>query len=139
MSFRQCLLLMTALLAASSGLGAEKAPPAKAPAPPSQTPPATSPASPSSKPSSAAEAASVDRAAVMQQFKEKSDALLAERAKAIEALKTASEAEKKKILAGMEADQKKLIEAQRALGKQIRDDMRKLRQAAPAASPGGRR
>jgi 4-aminobutyrate aminotransferase-like enzyme len=53
----------------------------------------------------------------------------------LDQLKTANAEQQKAILATMQAQQKDLLEAQRALGRQIRDELRKIRQSQPT---GGR-
>lgn len=73
---------------------------------------------------------------LIQQFNSRRDTLLASRQALLNQLKTATTEQRKEILQKMEAQQKDLLDAQRALGKQIRDDMRKLRQSLPG--PGRR-
>jgi hypothetical protein len=68
---------------------------------------------------------------LVEQFSAKRETILASYQALLAQLKTATEDQKKAILAKMEAQQKDLLENQRALGKQIRDEMRKLRQNAP--------
>lgn len=63
------------------------------------------------------------------QFKARRDALLADRQALLNQLKTATAEQRKAILEKMEAQRKDLFEAQRALGRQIRDEMRRLRQS----------
>lgn len=67
---------------------------------------------------------------LIQQFNLRRDSLLSDRQALLNQLKSATAEQRKEILQKMEAQQKDLLEAQRALGKQIRDDMRKLRQSA---------
>jgi 4-aminobutyrate aminotransferase-like enzyme len=50
----------------------------------------------------------------------------------LDQLKNATAEQKKAILDQMQAQQKDLLDAQRALGRQIRDELRKLRQSQPA-------
>lgn len=52
-------------------------------------------------------------------------------------LKNATAEQRKAILEKVQAQEKDLLDQQRALGRQIRDEMRKLRQTAPAG-PGRR-
>ncbi len=66
-----------------------------------------------------------------EQFNAKRDALIAAHDAQLEKLKNATAEERKVILEQMQAQQKDLLEAQRALGKQIRDDLRKLKQSQP--------
>lgn len=70
----------------------------------------------------------------MEQFNAKREATIAERQALLNQLKSATEQERKAILEKLQTQQKDMLEAQRALGKQIRDDMRKQREAA---RPGG--
>ncbi len=71
----------------------------------------------------------------IEQFNAKRDAMIADRQAMLDQLKNATAEQQKAILATMQAQQKDLLEAQRALGRQIRDELRKLRQSQPA---GGR-
>ena len=66
----------------------------------------------------------------MEKFSSQRDAMLAERQALINQLKSATEEQRKAILEKM----KEMGEAQRELSKQIRDDLRKLRQGS--GSPG---
>lgn len=50
-------------------------------------------------------------------------------------LKNATDEKKKEILAQLEKERKDLLEQQRAIGKQIRDDMRKQRQNVATPPP----
>jgi flagellar motility protein MotE (MotC chaperone) len=77
-----------------------------------------------------------DIQALLKQFNAKRDSMLADRQALLDQLKGATAEQRKQILEKMKAQQKDLIEAQRAIGRQLRDEMRKLQQ--PAA-PGGRR
>lgn len=79
---------------------------------------------------------SADLQKLIDQFNTKRDTILADREALLNQLKNATEEQKKAILEKMQAQQKDLVEAQRALGKQIRDEMRKLRQTSPG--PGRR-
>ena len=67
----------------------------------------------------------------MDQFSAKRDAMIKEHQALFEQLKSATAEQRKAILDQMQAQQKDLLEAQRALGRQIRDDLRKLRQSQP--------
>lgn len=71
----------------------------------------------------------------IDQFNAKRDAMIANRQAMLDQLKNATADQKKAILEQMQAQQKDLLEAQRALGRQIRDELRKLRQSQPV---GGR-
>lgn len=69
---------------------------------------------------------------MMEQFNAKRDAMMAERQALLNQLKGATEDQRKAILEKMQAQMKDLLEAQRALGKQTRDEIRKLRQSQTA-------
>ncbi|WP_146180088.1 hypothetical protein [Opitutus sp. ER46] len=69
---------------------------------------------------------------LMKEFSARRDAILADREAFMNQLKTATVEQRKEILAKMQAQQKELVEAQRAIGRQIRDEMRKLKLASPA-------
>lgn len=71
----------------------------------------------------------------IDQFNAKRDAMIANRQAMLDQLKNATAEQKKAILEQMQAQQKDLLETQRALGRQIRDELRKLRQSQPV---GGR-
>ena len=107
------LLLAVALFATSSGMHAADA--AK-----------------DAKPTSNA-----DMQKLVEQFTARRDALLANREALMTQLKNATAEQRKAILEKMQSQQKDLVEAQRALGRQLRDEMRKLREATPA-NPGRR-
>lgn len=77
-----------------------------------------------------AEAASTDLQQLIAQFKSRRDALLADRQALLNQLKSATAAQREAILEKMQAQQKELLQEQRALGRQIRDEMRKLRQSS---------
>lgn len=81
-------------------------------------------------------AASVDLQKLIRDFNAQRDSLLADREALLNELKNATGEQKKAILDRMETMQKDRLEAQRALGKQIRDEMRKLRQSS--TTPGRR-
>ena len=87
------------------------------------------------KPDMATNLSTADLQKLVQQFNQRRDTLLADRQQLVDQLKNATAEQRKQILAKMEAQQKELLDAQRALGKQIRDDMKKLRQTTPG---GGR-
>lgn len=78
--------------------------------------------------------AAADVRKAMEQFNAKRDAALAVRQELLNQLKSANEQERKAILEKLQAQQKELLETQRALGKQIRDDMRRQRESV---RPGG--
>jgi hypothetical protein len=67
----------------------------------------------------------------IDQFNAKRDAMIADRAVKLDQLKNATAEQKKAILEQMQAQQKDLLEAQKALGRQIRDELRKLQQSQP--------
>jgi hypothetical protein len=69
---------------------------------------------------------------LVDQFSAKRDTLIADRQALLNQLKGATAEQRKAILEKMQAQEKELVDAQRALGKQIRDDLRKLRQNQPA-------
>jgi hypothetical protein len=93
-------------------------------------------AAPKGKPDVSAIAGSTDLQQLITQFKARRDAMLADRQALLDQLKTATADQRQAILEKMQAQQKDLIEAQHALGKQIRDEMRKLRESV--SSPGHR-
>jgi hypothetical protein len=94
---------------------------------------ADAPAKPAAKPDKPAPA---DVQKAIDQFNAKRDAMIADRQAMLDRLKNATAEDKKAILDQMQAQQKDLLDAQRALGRQIRDELRKLRQSQP---PGGNR
>ena len=120
--------IAVALCALGAGLRAADSAPAK-----DAKPTAPAPTAAAAAKDAAASAANVQK--LMQQFNTKRDAMIANRDALAAQLKSATEAEKKAILDKMETQQKELLEVQRALGKQIRDEKRKLR---PSATPPGR-
>lgn len=73
-----------------------------------------------------------DVKSAMDQFSAKRDAMLKDRQALLDQLKNATAEERKAILDQMQAQQKDLLETQRALGRQIREELRKLRQGQPA-------
>jgi len=80
----------------------------------------------------AKEKPAADVKAAMDQFSAKRDAMIKERQALLDQLKNATAEQRKAILDQMQAQQKDLLETQRALGRQIRDELRKLRQSQPA-------
>lgn len=90
---------------------------------------ADAPAKPTAKPDKPAPA---DVQKAMDQFNAKRDAMIAARQAQLDRLKNATAEQTKALLDQMQADQKNLLDAQRALGRQIRDELRKLRQGQPA-------
>ncbi|MSU23724.1 MAG: hypothetical protein EXS32_07870 [Opitutus sp.] len=84
----------------------------------------------------AAAAATAGTQKLIDRVKAQGDQVIADRQAMIDQLKNATAEHRKAILEKMQAQQKDLLDAQRALGKQIRDELRKLRQSQPA--PGGR-
>ena len=111
-------LLLVAVLAASVGLCAAQTTP-----PP---PPAVKPAD-IAKAAGAAQSADVQK--LIDQFSAKRDTMIADRQALVNQLKAAATADQRKaILEKMQAQEKELVDAQRALGKQLRDELRKLRQ-----------
>ncbi len=67
----------------------------------------------------------------IDQFNSKRDAMIADRAAKLDQLKNATAEQKNAIIEQMKAQQKDLLEAQKALGRQIRDELRKLQQSQP--------
>ena len=109
---------LVAVLAASVGLCAAQTPPS--------TPPAVKPAD-VAKAAGAAQSADVQK--LVDQFSAKRDTMIADRQALVNQLKAAATADQRKaILEKMQAQEKELVDAQRALGKQLRDDLRQLRQ-----------
>ena len=72
--------------------------------------------------------------AVLDQFKTLREGYLAERKALLEKLKTAKDDEKKAILDQLKADSAKREEEERALGKQIRDELKSLRETRKGGS-----
>lgn len=93
----------------------------------------TAPAPKAPKPEIAANGSSSDLSKLIDQFNKRRDSMLADRQALLDQLKNATAEQRKQILDKMQAQQKDLIEAQRALGKQIRDEMRKLRESTPGS------
>ena len=79
-----------------------------------------------------AEKPAADVKSAMDQFSAKRDAMIKDRQALLDQLKNATAEERKAILDQMQAQQKDLLETQRALGRQIREELRKLRQSQPA-------
>jgi hypothetical protein len=73
---------------------------------------------------------------LLTDFKTKRDAYIAERKALVEKLKGATDAERKQILADLRAEQQSRIDDQRALAKQIRDELKKLREQRKSGSGG---
>ena len=65
--------------------------------------------------------------AVIEAFQAQREGYLAERKTLLAKLETATEAEKKQILEQLRADKQEREEEERSLGKQIREDLKKLR------------
>jgi hypothetical protein len=80
----------------------------------------------------AKEKPAADVKSAMDQFTAKRDAMIKDRQALLDQLKDATADERKAILDQMQAQQKDLLETQRALGRQIREELRKLRQSQPA-------
>ena len=80
----------------------------------------------------AADKPATDVKSAMDQFSAKRDAMIKDRQALLDQLKNATADERKAILDQMQAQQKDLLETQRALGRQIREELRKLRQSQPA-------
>ena len=106
-------LFLAAVFAAGASLGAAQTT--------SSTPPADAA-------KLAGTAQSTDVQKLINQFSAKRDALIADRQALVNQLKGATAEQRKAILDKMQAQEKELVDAQRALGKQLRDDLRKLRQ-----------
>jgi hypothetical protein len=65
--------------------------------------------------------------AVIEQFQTQREQYLSERKALLEKLKTASDAEKKQILEQLRTDKESRENEERSLGKQIREELKKLR------------
>ena len=87
---------------------------------------------PTPAPQAAATVDKSDLQKLIEQFKSRRDALLANRDALLNQLKNATTEQRQAILEKMQDQQKQLMDAQRALGRQLRDEMRKLRQSTPA-------
>jgi PBP1b-binding outer membrane lipoprotein LpoB len=99
--------------ASSSAKPKETTPPAASPTKPSTTPPAS------------------DVQKLTEQFTQQRDAILAQRQGLIDQLKNATDKQRAAIIKQIEAQQKQFEDAQRALYKQLRDDLRKERASKP--------
>ena len=108
---------LVAVLAASAGLCAAQTT--------SSTPPAVKPADVAKL---AGPSQSADVQKLVDQFSAKRDTLIADRQALVNQLKGATAEQRKAILEKMQAQEKELVDAQRALGKQLRDELRQLRQ-----------
>lgn len=73
---------------------------------------------------------STSRAEVQRKVSEQRDAMIASHEALAKQLKDATEAQRKAILENMQAEKKKFEEMMNALHKQIRDEIRELRQNA---------
>jgi hypothetical protein len=108
------------------------------PPPPTTTPPPpTTPTQGKSKAKGPNENASDTAKAVhgvIAQFQAQRDTYLAERKLLLEKLKTATEAEKKAILEQLREDKAARDEEERTLGKQIREELKKLRDERKSGS-----
>jgi hypothetical protein len=85
----------------------------------------------------ATDIAGADMQKLKDQFSARRESLLADRQALLNLLKNATADQKKAIMEKVEAKQKELLDQQRALGRQIRDELRKMKQASPAG-PGRR-
>lgn len=83
-------------------------------------------------------ATATDVEKLREQLDSRRAAVLSERTRLLEQLKTATEEQRRAIFAKMQEQQDAFVEAAREMAKQARDDARKQRQTSPAAS-GGRR
>jgi hypothetical protein len=81
-------------------------------------------------------AANADVQKLLDQFSKQRDAMLSDRQKLLDQLKTATEADKKLIMEKLQQQVKDFNETMRELGKLQRDEARKLRENA--GRPGGR-
>ena len=115
-------LFCLAIFALGAGLCAAADQPSGAK--PSTQPPATQPAKP-------AASASSDVQKLADQFNQQRDAILAQRQALIEQLKSATDKQRAEILKKIQDQQKQFEDAQRALYKQLRDDLRKDRVKPP--------
>ena len=84
-------------------------------------------------------AGNADLQKLIDAFNARRDTILANREALLNQLKNATAEQRKAILEKMQAQQKDLVEAQRALGRQIRDEMRKLPTAPSSTGSGNRR
>jgi hypothetical protein len=109
--------LLAAIFAASVGFCAAQT-----------IPPAPQPVKPTESSKLATVQVTADVQKLINQFSAKRDTLIADRQALVNQLKGATADQRKAILDKMQAQEKELVDAQRALGKQLRDDLRKLRQ-----------
>lgn len=116
------LVPVAALLLSSTGLLAEAAPPVTTP--PERTPPAARPNENASDTAKAVQA-------LLDQFRAQRDQFLAARQALIDQLKTATGDERKAILEQLRTDQQARVDEQRALGKQIRDEIKNVHRDHP--------
>jgi len=114
-------LLALAIFALSAGLCAAETATKDSGKPTTAKPSATPPAS--------------DVQKLTEQFSQQRDAMLAQRQALLDQLKNATEKQRETIIKQLEAQQKDFENAQRALYKQLRDDLRKERASKP---PGGK-
>lgn len=125
MKTTHCLTLPAGLLISSLAFGADtpSKPVGNRPAdvPPAMTPPA---ARPNENASDNAKAVHV----LLDQFKTQREQFIASRKALLEKLKSATGDDRKAILDELRADQQSRVEEQRAMGKEIRDEVKKLRE-----------
>lgn len=114
---KRFLVLMAALLIGATGLLAQS----------TVTPPGMNP--PTVRPNVNASDNAKAMQTLLKQFETQRDQFIAARKAMLDKLPGATEAERKKILDELHADQKARNDEQRALAKQIRDELKKLRDA----------
>lgn len=114
---KDCGLAATLFVASVSWSAAQSAP-----AKPAPTPPAKSAAADPAK------VAADNLQKAKEQLAVRSDQYLADRQKLIDQYKSATEEQKKTLLAKMEEQRQSMLEASREIAKQARDDARKQRQ-----------
>ena len=85
----------------------------------------------------AAETAAADVQKAKDQFSKQRDAMLSDRQKLVDQLKTATAEDRKKIIEQLQQQQKDFADQMRELQKQQRDEARKLRESS--GKPGGGR
>lgn len=93
---------------------------------PMPMPSATHPTPPTTRPNANASDSAKAVHTLLDQFKAQRDQFLATRQALVERLKTATSEERKTILDQLRADQQARVDEQRALGKQIRDELKNL-------------
>ncbi|MEY4939811.1 MAG: hypothetical protein RIQ93_1546 [Verrucomicrobiota bacterium] len=123
------LLTLTAGLLINSLTYAAQDTPAQ-PTTPGGTPPAAVPPAMTPRASQPNEKASDNAKAVhvlLDQFKTQREQFIASRKVLIEKLKSATGDDRKAILDELRADQQNRVDEQRAMGKEIRDEVKKLR------------